>query len=328
MSKRDRSIDFLRGSAIIFMTITHINAVYYTGFNPILDFLTTAGATICFSIFLFCSAYVTGISIQEGKVLNIEKTLIRSFKIYLTYILISFLIIISLNKALSVKNITGIILITNPPEFSEFLVSLALFSLLTILIYKPIQLLKGNLLPFVIFSIAIFITGILMYQVTTNIILVGWKQLLVENLFGYKDLHRFPIFFYFPIYTFGILLSYLKKENLLIYISLFFFILITVFNVFNLSSWHRWPPSILFLSYGFAYIPFILFMFKENILRINLLNRIGEVPLEQFILSTVLVFLPFIFIGQTESTSITVLINILALSILVLEPIVIHRNVV
>jgi len=333
MKERERRIDFLRGTAILFMTITHINAIYYTGSNSLIQFFTTIGATICFSIFLFCSAYVIGLKMKEGKNLSINGILTKSLKIYLTYLLLSFVITFSLTKTLSSENIKDIVLIIKPPEFAEFLIPLIVFNIFTIFSYKHLQKIQHNFFPLLLISIIIFLVGNYLYMITTINTYPTIVQIGIENLWGYENLHRFPFTFYLPIYMLGIHLSTLKTDSILMYMSFVGIFLITLFNIFDLSGWHRWPPSILFLSYGITYIVIIMFLFNKfkGIFSKNIftnIERIGRYPLEQFILSTLLIFLPYILIGQSSSILLVISINMVVILTLITQPIVFHRNVV
>ena len=111
MKNRDFSIDFLRATAILLMTITHVNALLYLGKNPILDIFTTAGATLCFSIFLFCSAYVNGLKIQKGSTFSFKDTINRVLEIYMVYVILGILVTFVLDSNISFSKITNIVLL-------------------------------------------------------------------------------------------------------------------------------------------------------------------------------------------------------------------------
>jgi hypothetical protein len=333
MLNRDKSIDFLRGTAILFMTITHVNALYYQGSNEIMHFFTTIGATICFSIFLFCSSYIIGLKIKAGKEISKRKVLVKSFKTYLVYILISLLVLITYYKQFSVKNLFEIIFIINPPEFAEFLISLSIFNLLTILLIKHLKRIIRRPLLVISSTIFLFIIGNLMYKVTTSMSFVAPIQILIENLWGYGNLHRFPIFFYFPIYILGILLAQYSSQRIKLILSTASVLLILFLNYFNLSFWYRWPPSVLFLTYGIGYISLIMYIankyfnsYGNHLLKI--IAGIGKYPLQQFVLSTVLIFLPLFFLQPSSDTFIALTINSLVILALSLYPIVFHSKMV
>lgn len=330
MLNRDQSIDFLRGSAILFMTITHVNAVYYLGSNSIMNFFTTIGATVCFSVFLFCSAYIVGLRIKEGKEISNKNLLEKSFKLYLVYIVISLLVTLTYYKEFSLQKILEVILLINPPEFAEFLISLAIFTILTILLKKTLKKLQGKGIILILLAIFSFIIGNILYLITTDLSFTPTLQIFIENAWGYSNLHRFPILMYLPIYLFGILLSqYPSKMNLLISLQLSAS-LIVILNIFNLSNWHRWPPSVLFLTYGVGYISLVLYMFKRypDSRIFNSIAQMGKYPLEQFLLSTSLIFLPLLLIQPNSNIYTALVLNFLVILSLALHPIVFHRKMV
>jgi len=333
MLNRDQSIDFLRGTAILFMTITHVNALYYQGENEIMHFFTTIGATICFSIFLFCTSYIIGLKIKKGEEISKRKILDKSLKTYLVYILISVLVLITYYKQFSIKDLFSIIFIINPPEFAEFLISLSLFSLLTILLIKPLKKLIERPFLIIFFTILLLLLGNILYKVTTEMVFIAPIQILIENLWGYSNLHRFPILFYLPIYIFGILLAQYPFQKIKLLLSTVSILVILFLTVFNLSSWYRWPPSILFLTYGVGYISLIMYIskryfnnYRNNILKI--IARIGKYPLHQFVLSTILIFLPLLFVQPSNGVLTALTINFLVILTISLYPIVFRREMV
>ena len=54
-SKREDSLDILRGLAVIFMVLAHTIAFLHTKSNSILNFFQEFGDTVCFTTFLFVS---------------------------------------------------------------------------------------------------------------------------------------------------------------------------------------------------------------------------------------------------------------------------------
>jgi len=333
MKNRNISIDFLRATAIVLMTITHVNALLYTGNNLILDIFTTAGATLCFSIFLFCSAYVIGVKIQNNESINLKNILKRALEIYLVYLILGVFITFVLTRSINIYNVIDIALLKNIPEFTEFLIAFIFFSFLPLLFYKQIKHLISKPLLCVLVTSLIFIIGLIVYGYISNKSFPDIVKIPLENIFGYKSLHRFPLTFYLPIYTFGILLSKYNSKKMLIFITIIAILLVFTLRIFNLSSWYRWPPSTLFLLYGFIYIPSILLMcrlIKKWLSKrfFKIFANMGRFPLEQFFLSTFLVFLSRYIFLPSSNELLSILINILILALLLLHPIVFHRKMV
>lgn len=333
MNNRNTSIDFLRATAIILMTITHVNALLYTGNSPILDIFTTAGATLCFSIFLFCSAYIVGFRILNNIPLDIKNILKRVLEIYIVYIVLGLFITFVLKNTLTLSSVIDIVLLKYVPEFTEFLIAFIIFAFIPLLFYKQIKLLISKPLSFVLITSLIFLIGLVIYGYISKNSYPDILKIPLENIFGYKGLHRFPLTFYLPIYTFGILLSKYNSKKILILITTISILLFVTLRIFNLSSWYRWPPSTLFLLYGYIYIPLILLicrLIKRYISKgfLKIFTNMGKFPLEQFFLSTFFVFIARYLFLPSSNTLLSITINILILTLLSLHPIVFHRKMV
>ena len=333
MNKRDSSIDFLRAIAILLMTITHVNALLHTGNNTVLDIFTTAGATLCFSIFLFCSSYVTGLKAQSNQFPNVKHTLKRIFEIYLIYLILGIFITFVLEGSINFNRIVDIALLKYVPEFSEFLIAFIFFSLVSLVLNKQIKRLINKPFLFISLTLFIYLLGIIIYNLISQHTYPDILRIPLENIFGYKSLHRFPLTYYLPIYTFGVLMSKYNSKKILILIPIASLIIFIILFLFNISHWYRWPPSTLFLLYGFIFIPFILLIYrllkkylKKGIFKI--FSNIGRFPLEQFFLSTLLVFISKLLFTATDNEILSILVNISVFSILLLHPIVFRRKMV
>lgn len=333
MKERDFSIDFLRATAILLMTITHVNALLYLGDNPILDIFTTAGATLCFSIFLFCSAYVTGLKIQKGGSFTIRDTLNRALEIYMVYVVLGIFVTFVINGSMNFDMINKIVLLNYIPEFTEFLIAFILFSFVPLLFSKQLKYLLNKPLILILVTILIYILGSVVYTQISKYTYPDATRILLENIFGYKSLHRFPLTYYLPIYSLGIFLSVYNKRNMLIAVLISSLAFFSILHAFQLSHWYRWPPSTLFLLYGFIFIPLILLVYRqfEKFLSkgiIKIFTNIGMYPLEQFFLSTFFVFLAKAFLQPSNTEIISITVNFIILSLLTLHPIVFHRKMV
>jgi hypothetical protein len=333
MKQRDRSIDFLRATAIFLMVITHINALFYTGDSFILDIFTTAGATLCFSIFLFCTGYTNGLKILEEKKFLLSKTLKRVLEIYVIYILCAVFVSLVLNEGITLKEILNISVFNYVPGFTEFLIAFILFSFLPLLFSKQIKYLLQRPLILISISLLVYFVGIWIYNWVSEKQLPDALRIIAENLFGYPGKNRFPLLPYFPIYSFGLILSKYKKNSILVKTILISSFLFTFLYIFKLSHWHRWPPSFLFLTYALIYIPVVLLLyrkFKKFFTKkpFNLFTQTGKYPLEQFALSTLLIFILKAFIQPTGSEIVAVFLNILVLGILLIYPIVFRPKMV
>jgi len=333
MKGRDFSIDFLRATAILLMTITHVNALLYLGDNPILDIFTTAGATLCFSIFLFCSAYVTGLKIQKGSTFPLKDTLNRALEIYMVYVVLGIFVTFVAKGSMNFDTINNIVLLNYIPEFTEFLIAFILFSFLPLFFSKQLSYLLNKPLILILVTILIYILGSFVYSEISKYTYPDAVRIFLENIFGYKSLHRFPLTYYLPIYSLGIFLSRYNKRGMLITVLLTSFVIFSILSAFQLSHWYRWPPSVLFLLYGFIYIPLILLVYRQfekffskGIFKV--FTNMGMYPLEQFFLSTFFVFLAKAFFQPSNTEILSIIVNFVILSLLMLHPIVFYRKMV
>ena len=333
MEKRDLSIDFLRATAIFLMVITHVNALLYSGNIFVVDIFTTAGVTLCFSIFLFCSAYIHGLKIQKEKSFDLRKTVKRVLEIYLVYVICAVFVSLVLQKGISINEVLNIAFLNYVPEFTEFLIAFIVFSFIPLIFSKQIKILLEKPFILIALSLIIYFIALFIYTRISKYPFPDPIRIVLENMFGYRNQHRFPLFPYLPIYTFGLLLSKYNKNKILLKTLLISTLIFLILYIFKISHWYRWPPSPLFLMYGFIYILGVLLIYRKykGILSkgiFKLFTRVGRYPLEQFAFSTLLVFTTKAFIKPTGNEFISIFVNLVILSTLLLYPIVSHRKMV
>ena len=333
MKERDFSIDFLRATAILLMTITHVNALLYLGKNPILDIFTTAGATLCFSIFLFSSAYVNGLKILKDGTFKLRDTLNRVLEIYMVYVILGILVTFVLEDGITFDRINNIVLLNHIPAFTEFLIAFIIFSFVPLLFYKQIKYLMSKPLYLVLITVLIYIVGSIVYTQISKYTYPNPIRIILENIFGYKSVHIFPLTYYLPIYSLGIFLSKYNKNSMLKIILISSITLFSVLFALKLSSWYRWPPSPLFLLYAFIYIPLMILIFRRFKTFLSkgifkLFTNMGRYPLEQFFLSTLFVFLAVFLLKPSINPLLSILVNLGIFCLLPLHPIAFYRKMV
>lgn len=254
---RDHSIDFLRGSAVLFMIITHVNSFFYGKTGTWLDWLTWWGATICFTVFLFVSGSVSGMTIKKGT-MTFLRAFKRSFHLLGVYYLIAFLMAyFNENVPSTLETVADILTFRLIPEFTEFLLPFIFFPMIVAVIHPVLKKNKRNPLFLVSLSLLAYALAAALYKVNWG---SGYVAVVKSILVGDGDLHRFPLLSYFPVYTIGMWWGLRSRENkreerkmtwtvLLFSVSVYLVLLVA-----GLSGWERWPPSLLFFAYGFMYI--------------------------------------------------------------------------
>jgi peptidoglycan/LPS O-acetylase OafA/YrhL len=318
---RDHSLDVLRGMAVLFMVIAHVNAVFYRQPGTILDTFTWWGVTICFSVFLFVSASVFGLKAAKKK-MSVERTLFRSATLLLVYYaMAAFLTAIDTSTGLSVGTLADIVIFKHIPEYTEFLIPFIMYPVFLLPLRSFLPQAKKQTLSVLIGSLGIYFISIGLY-------LADWggeyANIVKGLLVGDGDLHRFGILSYLPVFATGFLWGTMigepaeKKAEVArnsFFAGIFIFILLTAGN---LSVWDRYPPSLIFLLYGITFsfggilaYPFIkkfklvhtslvflgqnaLAFYVYHILFLLTLSRITkEIPLPE--LSTIILYIVTLF---------------------------------
>lgn len=296
------------------MSFVHVNALLFRG-KGILDGITFLGATVCFVVFLFGIGYVSGKKILENREDSWNKIGNRVLWIYLCYLVLGIFYFYISNKSLNLKNLFNIAVFNYLPEFTEFLVALIFYTILSKLLLKPLQRLMGKPYLLLVISIFMLILGSVLSKVDVSSQFLAYLQ---KHLVGVKDgVHVFPLLQYLPIYVLGILSAkYGSKLNYAWAFSISFLLLVLLM-AFGAQGWYRWPPSLNFILYGVIFISFVMFLLqfvKENICTKHL-TLFGRYPLFSLFLLTIITFILFFFIKiPSESHLLLWILNISILS--------------
>ncbi len=272
---RDHSLDFLRGMAVILMIVTHVNGFFYEESGTVLDFFTWLGATVCFSTFLFVNGSVSGMTIKKGT-MSWKRALNRSLQLLGLYYFIA-LVMAFFNESilLTAGNLFQILTFRIVPEFTEFIIPLVIFPLIAAFFLPILSKNKQNGLLLFSISISAFIVSQLLHSFDWG---GGYLVTLKSLIVGEGNLHRFPILSYMPIFTLGLWWGMrnrldkvheksLQKQLLFLSINVMLLLIIT-----GTSTWERWPPSILFLVYGFVFI-FGITIIHDYIMKLPLIHQ-------------------------------------------------------
>jgi hypothetical protein len=263
---RDHSLDFLRGSAVFLMIVTHVNAFFYGETGTWLDAVTWWGATVCFTVFLFVSGAISGMTIKKGTMTRF-RAFMRGFSLLGVYYILAFLMaFFNENFSSTIGTTINILTFRIIPEFTEFLLPFVFFPMLVAIALPVLKKIKHNSLLLISISIIAFAVASVLYKLDWG---GGYMVVIKSLLVGEGDLHRFPLVSYLPVYTVGMWWGlrnredkkhelFLTKNILLLSISLFLMLLLT-----GVSTWNRWPPSLLFFSYGFIFIFSVILLHNQ-----------------------------------------------------------------
>lgn len=313
--KRDNSLDYLRGIAVLLMISAHVIHFISTGNNQTLRFIEGVANTICFTLFLFISGSVAYLAyLKEGVDFRrkVPAILRRIVYMLLGYYLLAFSASIEqfpwppstnwLSTAVSIFTFN------NVPGFTEFIIPFIIISLLLLIFYPVFKFASKNIFLTITLSIVVFLIGTILFPFQVSSTLTPYKALFVGNF----DYYRFPLVQYLPVFFFGLYWGHLvttavdtkRKEKIGFLIGLVFLIVFglselvtTYLHIPYIEPLNRWPPSIGFLAIGLAFaffsIPIILNILKSKLL--DPINQffvyIGQDAFDMFIFSTFLLFL-------------------------------------
>jgi uncharacterized membrane protein len=330
LNTREKSIDILRGLTVALMIITHVIAITYDfekGTSGLVYHVGLIGGIASFTSFLFISGISSFFAYYKNGELAREKyrkIIIRTLKIVLVFYLLAVAFNIASRilylpvNTLWLKQVVKIISFLEVPEFTEFLITLAFFSL-SILIFSRFYLLAlRNKFVLVAAGVGSFVLGLALYTINfESNILNYYKSLLA----GHGNLHTFPLLQYFPIFLLGLYFGkFLLTQKgffqrvkgssvLLIGSSVVTIISVLIYSKFDSINFYpmpnegRFPPSIGFLGLSLT-ISLILLLgsllidrYKNRL--VNPIIFIGEHALGFFLLHELILF-AFKFITSFE----------------------------
>jgi len=286
------TLDLIRGCAVLTMILAHVTAFFYSG-NGYTSFFQTFGDTVSFTTFLFVSSVVLFYILNKNAKITKEfrkKYFSRIGKLLIGYY---FIAIISTLSEFSfpigthwISNILKIIFFVNIPGYTEFIIPFLIFSILIFILKKFFNSILKDKYLLIIISLLLYIIGQFIYFKIGN--LPYEIKNYISIFTGAEGLYRFPILQYFPIFALGIFIGeyFSDKNNLqnikpfvkLILIMLFYLVLSLNINTFVFGIpmneiTRRWPPSIEFQILSLLF-PLILLIFFT---KINLNNHIEKI---------------------------------------------------
>jgi hypothetical protein len=289
-SKREISIDMLRGFAVLLMILTHAISFFHIGNDPLITNIGLIGGTLSFGLFLFLSgaaAYFSYVgrdfsqSPDAGRAKR-QKILTRTIGLLIGYYIVAIaasLPTFSFPPNLTwVDNISKIIFFYNVPQFTEFIIAFVIFNLSLIPFHKVYRFLVKRPLLLILTGIFLYVVGSFMVGISTDGVLLNLKALIV----GEGDLHRFPILQYAIVYLLGMswgrFLTRFRESGVRIRVSILagaaslaMAVMGTISFGYLNFAWmeplKRFPPSITFLLWALAagYFLYAFITFTGNL---------------------------------------------------------------
>lgn len=299
--KRFVFIDILRAIAILLMILTHVVALTFDHSNaPWLQTISLLGGTVCFTMFLFLLGVSNSISYisedfdPEEESRKKHKLLWRVFQIVILYYVIAFFVtlvntsmLVDHNNNQKIYELLRVFYLQNIPQFSEFLITLAVFLFSTIFLKGLYKKIISSIWLVSIVSFAIYFIGFLLsYLYIQDSRIEVWKSLIV----GGQSLHTFPVFQYTPVFIIGLYVGNLliRKQLIINRFKKYALISSALFGIYIISALvytfyrplslfeirlieGRFPPSIAFIAFGLA-ICIALFAIAQLISKRTSLN--------------------------------------------------------
>jgi len=291
---RNQSIDLIKGIAIVSMIATHVISILYTGENIILTIIMSWGINISFSLFLFSFTAINGIKAGLNRLSrssSFKKALSLLFWYYVLALFISYWGTSTLHNS---HDLIKIFTLQTLPEYTEFMIAFVIYSFVIALLgNKGVRLFK-NLSFVLVLSIAAYIGGQFLSQLSWGI---GFVNVIKAQLVGHANIHSFGIISYLPIFSLGLYIGQnLKSINfrrILLYLMGLVIIAYLITYLITGYQWHRWPPTIHFFALGNILIFIILYFFPSTVPKnrvTNYLLYIGKHALLFYILHLLILF--------------------------------------
>jgi hypothetical protein len=246
------------------MVVTHVGALFYPGANRFLDAGIWWGATVCFTVFLFCSAAVYADKLRRGN-LDVGRTLRRVGILFAGFYLSALVVkLLWAGGFHGVEDIVKFLFFIDIPEYTEFLIAFPLYALLLLAMQAYFKRLLKIWPVLILLSIGVYAFSRLLYGFDWG---GGYLDVVKGLLVGNSDWHRFGLLSYFPVYAVGLTYGYYRvylesvknRRAIVMAVSCAALSLIYVLATHVAGdTWNRWPPSVSFLLIGLIYTSAIL----------------------------------------------------------------------
>lgn len=197
---RDRMIDVSRGLLVLLMVWCHMMQFFAdTQIFPLAQTLTDAINATVFPSFVFCFGYTAHLAYLQKPYRRALPGMLRTAaRAYAAFVLsgVGYRVLRE-GKALSWTLVRRIALLQDSPGWSEFLVSFALYALLTALAFGALRALADRPVAVLLVGVAFLLTSLLPYG------RVGAPQAAL--LIGGTQFACFPVAQYMPFYLAGLL---------------------------------------------------------------------------------------------------------------------------
>lgn len=279
-SSRSSMLDALRGIAVFGMILAHAIFFFHNATNPALIKINSLANTVVFTIFVFVAGAAVSRVITSSKYLHFAARMKRALDhagiIYLGYVITGVAGVLTTTPHFTgdalVSRMLGAITMLQPINFTEYMPFFIILNLIFPFVYRFYQKLQKSLILTLAVAAISYVLGLLLFPISLPPVLNEIKELFA----GGKDVLRFPVFYYLPVYLIGLWWENTKELSnrpKMVYrhlIVLLFSLAIMTggliisgrFDVPLLSLNMRWPPSIGFLAVGLSAAAATIFLSK------------------------------------------------------------------
>jgi hypothetical protein len=274
MKQRDEAIDILKGILVVGMILSHVSGLVssYNGF-PMKHYWLFSGL-VSFSGFFFCFGYVCQFA-YFGKDFQVayRRMLVTALKPLIAFYISGIYWRFFVDKQFNHSTIVNILLLNDIPPFSEFLISYSLIILVSLLLFRPIQILTESRKAFWVICGLLLLTTFIPYQA------VKLSQLAL--FVGTDRFPTYPILQYFPIFLLGVYFAKYRIRHHLKALLIFTAGMVGFACFYYLRGYtpSRFPPSLLwilcslFFVYGYYLIAQRLTTWKFAAQPLSLLGK-------------------------------------------------------
>jgi hypothetical protein len=235
--RRDTGIDILRAIFVVVMILAHVSVLLGpSGANALSDTQLIANFA-CYSGFMFCFGYVAHNSFLTVNRLSTQRVLPAIVRPLIAFYISGIVheLIFGL-QPLSPNEIFSILILSNLPSFSEFLVGFSLTLLVAVLLRRLVLWTTETLRHFAVCFTLLAAITLIPPQPTSPM-----QIALFIGSTGYV----FPVVQYFPLFLLGVYFArhYLGASRWITVISAVVAIIAWILLHTNLSVINRFPPS-------------------------------------------------------------------------------------
>lgn len=262
MKERNKSIDHLRGIAILVMLLTHSLAVYL-GKGPFINLLWDK-SHFAVPVFVFCSAFLflhKEVDAPIHRILPyVKKRLVRLLKPYYIFLFVNILVLLAFKpQILSKEYLLQSITLTGGIDINWLILLFVQFIPVFLLVR---YLLKRNKTFFYVFGMLCLLSSVALLFWTPHLnykwyMWIPWSTLIFfAYLFMHADTRR----------------KIIMTISLWAAHSITYFFLLHMHETTNLFQ-NKYPPNFYYLSYGMAITPVLLWLSIKGLFAFKPLDR-------------------------------------------------------